>query len=104
MTLHDSFDGTALIRAAERGHWQIVDRLLQPDLRQRSQPDHVNNLGWTALLEAVVLGDGSARYVETVRLLLAAGADPTITGRDGLTALEHARNRGHGDIVRALGG
>jgi len=32
-------------------------------------------LGWTALLEAVILGDGSADYVEIVNILLDNGAD-----------------------------
>ena len=31
--------------------------------------DHVNNLGWTALMEAVVLGDGGSDHQEVVRLL-----------------------------------
>ncbi len=56
MDLHDSFDGTALIRAAERGHWDVVGRLLQTDLAV----DHVNNLGWVALHEAIILGQDNA--------------------------------------------
>jgi ankyrin repeat protein len=36
--------------------------------------NHVNNLGWTALLEAVILGDGGPAHTEIVRLLLAAAA------------------------------
>jgi uncharacterized protein len=44
----DSYNGTGLIRAAERGHVRIVERLLQTDI----EVNHVNNLGWTALLEA----------------------------------------------------
>lgn len=67
----DSFDGTGLIRAAERGHDDVVGRLLQEGVAA----DHVNNLGWTALLEPVILGDGSQRYVNTVRTLVAGGAD-----------------------------
>jgi uncharacterized protein len=39
--------------------------------------DHVNNLHWTALIEAVVLGDGGARHTDIVRQLLAAGATPS---------------------------
>ena len=38
--------------------------------------DHVNNLGWTALMEAVVLGDGGPRHLSTVRALVEAGASP----------------------------
>jgi hypothetical protein len=35
----------------------------------------VNNLGWTALIESIVLGDGGARHVDTLRALVDAGAD-----------------------------
>lgn len=35
--------------------------------------NHVNSLGWTALLEAVILGGGSTRYQDVVRILLDAG-------------------------------
>ncbi len=40
----DSYDGTGLIRAADRGHVGIVEELLKTD----TNIDHVNNLGWTA--------------------------------------------------------
>ena len=64
--------------------------------------NHVNNLGWTALLEAVILGDGGEAHTEIVRLLLAAGADRSIADRDGVTALEHARRRGYAEMVALL--
>ena len=35
--------------------------------------DHVNHLGLTALMEAVVLGDGGPNHTEIVRLLVSAG-------------------------------
>lgn len=44
-----------------------------------------NNLGWTAVMEAVVLGDGGMDHVETLRALVDAGADTTIADRDGIT-------------------
>lgn len=92
----DSFDGTGLIRAAERGHHDVVGRLV----RAGTELDHVNNLGWTALHEAVILGDGGRRYVDTVRVLVAAGADLGIPARrDGMTALEHARSKGYDAIA-----
>lgn len=48
------YDGTALIAAAHLGHDGVVRELI----RAGAPLDHVNNLGWTALIEAVVLGDG----------------------------------------------
>ena len=64
--------------------------------------NHVNDLGWTALLEAVILGDGGARHQEIVRILLAAGADPAIADSDGVTPLQHAEQRGYHEIAALL--
>lgn len=95
----DSYRGTALIRAAERGHAAVVARLIRAGI----VIDHVNRLGWTALHEAVLLGDGSPRYVETVRLLLAAGADRHKPAeRDGTTPVQGARTRGFTALSKVL--
>ena len=68
----------------------MVRALLETDI----DVDHVNHLGWTALLETVLLGDGDAAHVEILQMLLDAGADRSIADNDGVTALEHARERG----------
>jgi ankyrin repeat protein len=99
----DSFNGTGLIRAADRGYPRIVRRLLREDI----DIDHVNRLGWTALHEAIILGDGSRRYERVVLLLVDAGADVDLRSQtDGITPLQHARSRGYegmADILRAAG-
>jgi ankyrin repeat protein len=96
----DSYVGTGLIRAADRGHSAIVRRLLETDI----DVDHVNRLGWTALLEAVILGSGDAAHTEVVRLLVDdGGADVEIADRDGRTALDHARENGHEGMIAILG-
>ena len=93
------FGGTALIPAADRGHLAYVRELLRTtDI----DVNHVNNLGWTALLEAVILGDGGPVHTEIVRELLAHGADQGLPDREGVTALEHARQRGYAGMVRLL--
>ena len=95
----DSYNGTGLIRAADRGHVEIVSVLLQTDI----DVDHVNNLGWTALLEAIILGDGGPRYEEIVRLLVEeGGADPNLADGEGVTPLQHAEGRGYGGISQIL--
>ncbi len=94
----DSFDGTGLIRAAERGHHRIVERLLDAGIDR----DHVNRLGWTALLEAIVLGDGGREHVRTVRALIAGGVDVDLPDGDGVRPLVHARERGYAAIARLL--
>ena len=93
------FGGTALIPAAERGHVEVVNELLT---RTDVKIDHVNNLGWTALLEAVILGDGGPRRTEVVRLLIAAGANVNIPDGRGVTALAHARQRGYTQMIGLL--
>ncbi|MEM7634764.1 MAG: ankyrin repeat domain-containing protein [Pseudomonadota bacterium] len=92
------YDGTALIAAAHLGHWESVEVLIEAG----APLDHVNNLGWTALIEAVVLGDGGSRHVKTAKLLIKAGADQSITDRNGRTPMELARDRGYGGMIRAL--
>ena len=64
--------------------------------------DHVNNLGWTALLEAVILGDGGPAHTQIVRLLVDGGANVSIPDRGGVTALQHARRSGYREIVSIL--
>lgn len=96
--IHTNWDGTALIAASELGHVEVVRRLVAAG----SPLDHINNLGWTALLEAVILGDGGSDHQETVRILVEAGADKRIADRDGLTPIDHARARGFTEIVSIL--
>ncbi len=86
----DSYDGTGLIRAAERGHAAISGRLVETSI----ELDHVNRLGWTALLEAIILGEGGERHIEVVRRLVAAGADVDLVDGQGVTPLAHARRQG----------
>jgi len=92
------YNGTALIAAAHRGHVEIVRALIDA----RAPLNHVNNLGWTALLEAIVLGNGGANHTATVEALVNAGADVNIPDRHGTTALGHARSRGYSQIARIL--
>ncbi len=98
LTIRNRFGGVSVIPASERGHVDYVRRVVRTGI----DVNHVNDLGWTALLEAVVLGDGGKRHQEIVRILLDAGADPAIRDKNGVTPLEHARSRGFDAIVRIL--
>ena len=93
------YGGTALIPAAERGHVEVVQYLIS---RTDVDINHVNNLGWTALLEAIVLGTGDPRRTDVVRLLVQAGADVNLADRGGVTPLAHARQRGYREMIDVL--
>ncbi|MEO7911870.1 MAG: ankyrin repeat domain-containing protein [Roseiflexaceae bacterium] len=93
------FGGTALIPAAERGHVAVVEALLT---RTNVDVNHSNNLGWTALLKAIILSDGGLRHQKIVQLLIGHHADVIIADKDGVTPLQQARKRGFAEIARLL--
>lgn len=93
------FGGTALIPACERGHIEVVRYLLN---ETSVDVNHINNLGWTCLLEAVILSDGGARHQEIVKLVIEHGADVNIADKEGITPLQHATRRGYGEIATML--
>lgn len=93
------YHGTALIPACERGHVETVQLLANTP---NFPIDHVNRLGWTALMEAVILGDGSSKYVRIVSILIAAGVNKNIPDNNKITALAHAKKMGYKDIVKLL--
>jgi ankyrin repeat protein len=97
-TIRNRYGGNALIPACERAHVEAVKVLLTSKI----DVDHVNNLGWTCLLEIVVLGDGGPRHVDVTKLVLGAGASPNIADKDGVTPLTHARRKGQHEIARLI--
>jgi uncharacterized protein len=50
----------------------------------------------------VILGEGGRDHIETVRLLVEAGADVDIADESGTAALAHAQRRGFTEIERIL--
>jgi len=92
------YDGTALIAAAHLGHDEVVRRLIAAG----APLDHVNNLHWTALIEAIVLGDGGPRHQRTLVALVDAGANLQLADRQGHTPLQLATARGYTAMVEKL--
>ena len=92
------YDGTALIAAAHLGHDEVVRTLIAA----KAPLDHVNNLGWTALIESIVLGDGGKRHVACLTALVNAGANVNLADRGGSTPLKLARGRGYAEMVKIL--
>ena len=100
LSIRNRFGGNALIPACERAHVDTVQLLLTTKI----DVDHVNNLGWTCLLEIVILGDGGPRHVEVARLVLAAGANPNIADKDGVSPLTHANRKRQREIAQLIAG
>jgi hypothetical protein len=92
------YGGTGLIPAAHHGHPEVVRELL----RTKIAVDHVNRLGWTALLETIILSDGGPIHQDILAQLIAAGADVNLADADGVSPLTHAKQRGYGEMARML--
>jgi len=92
------YDGTALIAAAHLGHTEVVQVLIEAG----APLDHVNNIGWTAVIEAIVLGDGRSAHTDTLKALVDAGADVNLADRQGNTPLMLATAHGYIEMMRLL--
>nr|WP_313959487.1 ankyrin repeat domain-containing protein [Lysinibacillus fusiformis] len=89
-TIFNRFGGTALIPAAEHGYVENVRELLE---HTNVDVNHMNKPGWTALLEAIIYGNGRPRYHETILLLIEHGADVHLADAKGIPPLQHAQSR-----------
>ncbi|MFJ7681963.1 ankyrin repeat domain-containing protein [Peribacillus butanolivorans] len=93
------YGGTALIPASEHGYVNVIKELLtNTDI----DINHVNNLGWTALLEAIILSNGDEKQQQTVQLLIDHGADVNIADHNNVTPLQHAHEKGFKEIEQIL--
>lgn len=101
----DSLEVLDLLSRYSRNIWTLcfrgyVDRVRDilrdsPELAQQINDEGTTLLWW--------LPDDDAKAMAIVNLLLAAGADPSITSRDGRTAEDWARRRGMSEIATRLG-
>ena len=98
-TITNRYGGTALIPASEHGYIDVIKELLT---RTNIDVNHVNNLGWTALMEAIVLSNGNETQQQVIRLLIEHDADVNIPDNDGVTPLEHARAHHFEEIEKIL--
>ena len=118
---------TSLMWAAFNGHTAVVDFLLEQGAKLNAKDSNGRNAlmyassgpfaetvdllltkgaevnvqgtleGFTALMTAAAEGQ-----VDVVRLLLAYGADPSLTDQDGDTAASFARQNDHSEVVSLL--
>ncbi|MGL5385543.1 MAG: ankyrin repeat domain-containing protein [Serratia sp. (in: enterobacteria)] len=93
------FGGVGITPASEKGHVDIVRELLTCT---EINVNHTNFVGWTPLLEAIVLNDGGAKQQEIVKLLLEHGANPHMTDKYGKSPLTLAREKDYREIAELL--
>ncbi|MEX9841222.1 ankyrin repeat domain-containing protein [Providencia rettgeri] len=93
------FGGVGITPASEKGHIEIVRELLE---KTDINVNHTNFVGWTPLLEAIVLNDGGEKQQQIVKLLLDHGANPHMTDKYGKKPLELAREKGYNEIAELL--
>ncbi|MGY3703267.1 hypothetical protein BW731_02865 [Vagococcus martis] len=98
VTQVNRFGGTALLPSSEKGFIRVVELAL----KNKVPVDHVNKLGWSALLEAVVLGDEGFLYQDIVVALLNENADTSIKDFDGKTVMDYALEQGKDRILSLL--
>lgn len=98
-TIVNRYGGTALIPAAEHGHVEVIEELLN---NTTINVNHVNHLGWTALMEAIILNNGNSIQQTVVQLLIDHGADVNIPDNDNVTPLQHAKKQGFKEIENIL--
>lgn len=96
-SITNRYGGTALIPASEHGYIDVVEELLE---RTNINVNHVNNLGWTALLEAIILNDGDEKQQQTVQLLIDHGADVNLADNNRVTPLQHAKKMNFKSTLR----
>lgn len=92
------FGGVGIHPPAEKGYVELVRELVKTDINV----NHTNWVGWTPLLEAIVLRDGGPAQQEIVKLLLDRGASPHMTDKYGKTPLELAKDLGFTEIADLL--
>lgn len=97
--LLNRYGGTALIPASEHGYVDVIKELLE---KTEIDVNHINNLGWTALMEAIVLNDGGKKQQEAIKLLIEHGADVNISDSEGVTPFQHANERNFEEIEKIL--
>jgi ankyrin repeat protein len=95
VNLADQHGNTALMEAARAGAVEVIDLLADAQADAHARDRH----GRDALTLAC---QSPHAQVETVRALLALGADPKAPGGDGRSALDHAAASGRWDLVALL--
>lgn len=93
------FGGNGLTPAAEKGYEEIVTYLLE---NTDINVNLTNTVGWTALIESIILNDGGPKMQRIVETLLKHDADPRMTDEWGVPPLELAKRKGYHEIATII--
>lgn len=99
-TQYNRFGGTALLPSSEKGYLKAV----QVAIDYGVPVNHQNRLGWSALLEAVILGDGGFLYQDIARELVSHGGNIHDADFDNKSTLDYAKQMGQTDFQKILEG
>jgi len=99
LEIRNFYGGNALIPAAEKGHYETAKLLLE---KTNIDVNFVNYLGWTALLEVVLLSKNRSMQLKMAKLLLEHGADINIKDNNGVSALVHVRINNNEELTLLL--
>lgn len=97
-TTYDKEGNTPLILASKRGYIDVVRELIKTSINV----NHVNNFGYTALLETIISNNGNSTYQQIVKLLISGGAQVNLPDKQGMSPLQHAQQKGQKEIVEIL--
>lgn len=89
------FGGTALLPSSEKGYLRTVQLCLAAGV----PVNHVNRLSWSALLEAVILGDGGFLYQDVIRELIQHHADIVQIDDTGKNAHDYAKETANEKLI-----
>lgn len=92
------FGGTALLPSSEKGYLKTVQMALDYGV----PVNHQNRLGWSALLEAVILGDGGFLYQDIIRELVAHDGDIHAVDFENKSVLQYAVEQKQIDVQKIL--
>lgn len=99
-TQYNRFGGTALLPSSEKGYLKAV----QISIDYGVPVNHQNRLGWSALLEVAILGDGGYLYQDITRELVNHGANIHDKDFEGISSLEYASIMKQDDFKAILEG
>ena len=95
---YNRFGGTALIPSSEKGFLSTMQKALDYNVPVNYQ----NRLAWSALLEAVILGDGGYLFQDIIRELLEHQADVNLKDFENKSSLDYAKLKGQNVVLKMM--